>query len=181
VGEARAGTAEPPTVSAQRWPHFSKRPGGIPALLRGDDVVTQQDALFNQLKQKYQSVLDLNQQSGVKLAHLHVQDSKLFMQGEAPSEEIKNKVWDQIKRIDPTYSDLVCDLKINPSLAQPVQAAANNGAQTYTVMAGDSLSKISKQIYGDANQYMKIFDANRDQLKDPNLIHPGQKLQIPAK
>jgi len=52
---------------------------------------------------------------------------------------------------------------------------------TYTVMAGDSLSKISKQIYGDSSQYMKIFEANRDQLKDPNLIHPGQKLQIPAK
>ena len=147
--------------------------------------MTQQDALFNQLKQKYQSVLDLIQHLGVKLAHLHVQEAKLFMQGEAPSDEIKNKIWDQIKRIDPSYSDLICDLKINPSLPQPVQAVGskteNSGPRTYTVMAGDSLSKISKQIYGDSSQYMKIFEANRDQLKDPNLIHPGQKLQIPAK
>lgn len=144
--------------------------------------MAQQDQRFDQLKQKYHSVLDLIQQRGVKLAHLHVQDSKLFMQGEAPSEEVKNRIWDQIKAVDSTYSDLTCDLKVNPSLPAPSpQAAKANGAQTYTVKAGDSLSKISKQLYGDANQYMRIFEANRDQLKDPNLIQPGQQLKIPAR
>jgi len=151
--------------------------------------MAEQDQRFDQLKQKYQSVLDLIQQSGVRLAHLHVQDNKLFMQGEAPSDEIKNRVWDKIKAVDPTYADLTCDLKVNPSLAsqsksaQPVGAsgAAANGTQTYTVKPGDSLSKISKQFYGDANQYMKIFEANREQLKDPNLIQPGQQLKIPSK
>jgi nucleoid-associated protein YgaU len=53
--------------------------------------------------------------------------------------------------------------------------------QIYTVMAGDSLSKISKKLYGDANQWKRIFEANRDQIKNPDLIHPGQKLKIPAK
>jgi nucleoid-associated protein YgaU len=48
------------------------------------------------------------------------------------------------------------------------------------VQSGDSLSKISKQFYGSANDYMKIFDANRDLLNDPNKINPGQKLKIPA-
>ena len=50
----------------------------------------------------------------------------------------------------------------------------------YTVQAGDTLSKIAKQYYGNANAYMKIFDANKDQLKDPNKIQVGQVLKIPA-
>jgi nucleoid-associated protein YgaU len=48
------------------------------------------------------------------------------------------------------------------------------------VKKGDTLSKISKQFYGDANAYKKIFDANRDQLKDPDKIQPGQVLRIPS-
>ncbi|MEO5699712.1 MAG: peptidoglycan-binding protein LysM [Casimicrobiaceae bacterium] len=52
-------------------------------------------------------------------------------------------------------------------------------AKFYTVESGDTLSKISKAQYGDANQYMKIFDANKPMLKDPNKIYPGQKLRIP--
>ncbi|HEX4885459.1 MAG TPA: peptidoglycan-binding protein LysM [Casimicrobiaceae bacterium] len=54
-------------------------------------------------------------------------------------------------------------------------------AQYYTVVSGDTLSKISKQHYGDANQYMKIFEANKPMLKDPDKIYPGQKLRIPPK
>jgi nucleoid-associated protein YgaU len=57
-----------------------------------------------------------------------------------------------------------------PAVAQP---------RIYEVVSGDSLSKIAKHFYGDAAKYQKIFEANRDQLKDPNLIKPGQKLQIP--
>jgi len=52
-------------------------------------------------------------------------------------------------------------------------------AQYYTVVSGDTLSKISKQFYGNANQYMKIFDANKPMLKDPDKIYPGQKLRVP--
>lgn len=50
----------------------------------------------------------------------------------------------------------------------------------YTVVSGDTLSKISKQFYGDANKYMKIFEANKPMLSDPNKIYPGQNLRIPA-
>jgi uncharacterized protein YidB (DUF937 family) len=65
--------------------------------------------------------------------------------------------------------------------AEHVDAAPAAAAQgtTYTVASGDSLSKIAKQHYGDANQWQKIFDANRDQLSNPDLIKPGQVLQIP--
>jgi nucleoid-associated protein YgaU len=51
--------------------------------------------------------------------------------------------------------------------------------ETYTVKAGDSLSKIARQRYGDGNKWHAIFDANRDTIKNPDLIHPGQVLRIP--
>lgn len=51
--------------------------------------------------------------------------------------------------------------------------------KTYVVQKGDSLSKIAKREYGDANVWPKIFEANRDIIKDPDLIHPGQTLKIP--
>ena len=58
---------------------------------------------------------------------------------------------------------------------------AQEGPQTYTVKSGDTLSKISKQHYGDANEYMRIFYANRDKLNDPDKIQVGQELTIPSK
>jgi len=53
-------------------------------------------------------------------------------------------------------------------------------SRTYTVKKGDSLSKIAKHIYGDAGEWRKIFEANRDQIQDPDLIEPGQQLKIPS-
>lgn len=58
-------------------------------------------------------------------------------------------------------------------------AKDNPYTQTYVVQSGDSLSKIAQKYYGDASLYTKIFEANRDVLKDPNKISPGQKLRIP--
>lgn len=52
--------------------------------------------------------------------------------------------------------------------------------RTHTVVSGETLSKIAKQYYGNANAWPKIFDANKDKLKNPDLIHPGQILKIPA-
>ena len=54
-----------------------------------------------------------------------------------------------------------------------------NTTDTYVVVSGDSLSKIAKRQYGDMNQWRRIYDANRDQIKDPDLIYPGQKLKLP--
>ena len=54
-------------------------------------------------------------------------------------------------------------------------------SRTYTVVKGDTLSKISKEMYGDANKYNTIFEANKPMLKDPDKIYPGQKLRIPPK
>ena len=63
----------------------------------------------------------------------------------------------------------------------PPSASPPPAARTYTVVAGDNLSKIAKRFYGDANQWKRIFDANRDIIKNPDLIHPGQTLKIPDK
>jgi nucleoid-associated protein YgaU len=52
--------------------------------------------------------------------------------------------------------------------------------RTYTVVAGDSLSKIAKREYGDASKWHRIYEANRDQIKNPDLIHPGQVLNLPG-
>src|ERR1700759_1502198 len=123
---------------------------------------------LEELKNKYKSVLDIIQQKGVRLAHLHVQDNKLFMQGAAPSEQAKNDVWNQIKAVDSSYGDLTCDLTIDASLPQPQAEPVAN--KTYTVKAGDTLSKIAKEIYGNANDYHKIFEANRDKLQSPDKI-----------
>jgi nucleoid-associated protein YgaU len=62
--------------------------------------------------------------------------------------------------------------------APPVPAAAP-AARTYTVKAGDNLSKIAKEVYGDASQWKKIHEANKDLVKNPDLIHPGQTLELP--
>ncbi|RDC62643.1 LysM peptidoglycan-binding domain-containing protein [Adhaeribacter pallidiroseus] len=67
----------------------------------------------------------------------------------------------------------------NRQPAQPVATPATPQKEYYTVKSGDSLSKIAKELYGDAQQWHKIHQANLDQIKDPNLIHPGQKLVIP--
>ena len=145
-------------------------------------------AQLDDLKNKYKAALDTIQREGVRLAHLHVQDNKLFIQGAAPSEQIKNDVWNQIKAVDPTYKDLTCDLTVDSSLPNPMQqqtqaaAAGTNGgasARTYKVQPGDSLSKIAKEFYGNANEYSKIFEANRNKLSDPNKIQVGQELVIP--
>jgi nucleoid-associated protein YgaU len=126
---------------------------------------------LEQLKTKYSSVLNAINQNGVRLSHVHIQDDKLYIEGACGSDAIKNKIWDQVKLVDPTYSDLTLNLTVDPSIA-PKQ-------QVYTVAAGDSLSKIAKQFYGNANEYMKIFEANRDKLNDPNTIKVGQQLVIP--
>jgi nucleoid-associated protein YgaU len=136
---------------------------------------------LEELKNKYQAALATIQQKGVVLAHLHVQDNKLFIQGAAPSENIKNEVWNQIKAADASLSDVTCDLSVDSSLPQPQVAAAAAAASggTYTVKAGDTLSKIAKELYGNANDYNKIFEANKDQLSSPDKINVGQKLNIP--
>ncbi|HWC99027.1 MAG TPA: LysM peptidoglycan-binding domain-containing protein [Candidatus Sulfopaludibacter sp.] len=144
--------------------------------------MAQNEQKFEQLKQKYQAAISLMQELQVRLSHINMQGDKLFIQGEAPSQDVKNKVWDKIKSIDPSYSDLTCDLTVTSQTQNMTAGASASGGEStrrYTVQSGDSLAAISKQFYGSASNYMKIFEANRDVLSDPNKIRPGQQLVIP--
>ncbi len=137
---------------------------------------------FNELKNKYQSALNMADQQQVQFHNLHVQDNKLYIKATAPSEDAKNKLWDQLKLVNPTNDDLTADISVDErrSMAAAAGGAQASGGQDYAVKAGDTLSKISKQFYGDSNEYMRIFYANRDKLSDPDKIQVGQKLVIPA-
>ena len=139
---------------------------------------------LNAQKQKYASALEAAKAGGVRLQNVHWENGKILIRGEAPSEAAKNKVWDAVKAMNGGQNpmDAVIDISVN------AQAAAGQGGpaggatapgRTYTVQAGDTLSKISKQFYGNANDYMKIFNANKGTLSDPDKIKPGQVLQIP--
>ena len=148
---------------------------------RGASEAQQHEQRFNTLKQKYQSVLNAADQEKIQFLNLHVQDDKLFIRAIAPSDEAKNKFWDQIKLVNPSQDDITADISVDKSRAMGAAAGggAGLGGETYTVKGGDTLSKISKQYYGDANEYMRIFYANREVLKDPDKIQVGQQLTIP--
>lgn len=136
---------------------------------------------FNELKQKYQTLLNISDNERIQFQNLHVQDNKLFIRAIAPSEEAKNKFWDQVKLVNPNADDITADITVDTSRAMGAAAGGGQGGggQTYEVRSGDNLSKISKQFYGDADEYMRIFYANRDKLKDPDMIQVGQQLIIP--
>jgi nucleoid-associated protein YgaU len=135
---------------------------------------------FEQLKMKYQSVLNFIQSNGIQLQNLNMEGDQLLIRATAPSADAKNRVWDQIKLVDPNFSDLIADIQAPAAAAAAAGGApSTTTARTYTVQAGDSLSKISKQFYGDANKYMKIFEANKDKLADPDKVKAGQELVIP--
>ena len=145
----------------------------------GTAVADTQAHQLDTLKQRYQPVLNKIQQSGARLENVHVQDGKLLIRAQAPSEQVKTQIWEQIKLVNPGWSsDLVADITVMAGQGGP-QGQASAPTRSYTVMSGDTLSKISKQFYGDANKYMKIFDANKGILSDPDKIQPGQKLTIP--
>jgi nucleoid-associated protein YgaU len=121
---------------------------------------------LEQLKQKYAPVLRTLQIEGAQVQPLSLDGEQLVLSATVVSEASKNRVWDSIKAVDPSFADLKHNIQVVP------------GTQTYTVQAGDNLSKISKYFYGNANKYMDIAKANG--LSDPDKIKVGQQLTIPG-
>jgi LysM repeat protein len=109
-------------------------------------------------------------------------DGKLHIRGTVTSEDQKNKIWDAIKTVPDYAREVVADIRVvaPATMAAGAGAPAAAASRTYTVQPGDTLSKIAKEHLGSATAYMKIFEANRDQLSNPDLIKPGQVLKIPA-
>jgi|SRR5215469_11702621 len=126
-------------------------------------------ANLDQLKQKYAPVITTIQSFsdyGAKVDTVDLSGEQLHIKGSVPSEVIANRVWDVIKQVDPNYSDLKHEI-----------ATIGGANQPYTVKPGDSLSKISKLFYGDANKYSKIAQANG--IANPDLIKVGQQVNVP--
>jgi nucleoid-associated protein YgaU len=119
------------------------------------------------LVEKYQSLVDLAGSLGVSGLNVTEGEGFLKIEGSASSAEAKQALWNEYGRIDPDYrsGDLVLEV------SAPEAASA-----TYTVVSGDNLSKIGKH-YGVT--WQQIFEANRDQLSDPDKIQVGQELVIP--
>ena len=101
-------------------------------------------------------------------------DGKLYFKGTVATEAEKNELWTAIKTIPTWQKDIVADIQVTGG-----PAAAPAAAKTYTVRAGDTLSAIAKEQLGSAGAFMKIFELNKDQLTDPNVIKPGQVLRLP--
>jgi len=121
---------------------------------------------LNQLRQKYQPVLDVIQKEGARVEALDLQGDQLHLRAVADSDASKNRIWDAIKSVDPNFSDLKHEIVVQ------------EGERMYVVQPGDNLSKISKHFYGDANKYNKIAQANS--LDDPDRLKAGMQLKIPA-
>ena len=141
---------------------------------------------FNELKQKYQTALTVADREGIEFSNMDVRDDRHYIKGVAPSLAARTHFGDQLKLADPAESDVVAEIDIREAQTQAAAAGAADApaskpAVTYTVKSGDTLSKISREHYGSANEFMRIFYANRDKLSDPDKIRVGQQLTIPDK
>jgi nucleoid-associated protein YgaU len=117
------------------------------------------------LKNKYQPVADFMSRNGFQIQHFHVENGKLVLTGTAPTEHLKNRAWDEIKKVDPNFADLQHNITVG-------------SGTMYVVKSGDNLSNISKSFYGTPSEYTKIAQANN--LSNPDKIQVGQQLKIPA-
>ncbi|MBC9910720.1 LysM peptidoglycan-binding domain-containing protein [Chitinophaga varians] len=122
------------------------------------------------LQDKYQELISQANSAGVTNLQVREQDNVLYIDGEATA-EVKDQLWSTYEKLDPEMRS--ADVVMNIAVAD-----GGGGEQTYEVKSGDSLSKIAKNYPGVS--WKDIFEANKDQIKDPNLIYPGQKLKIPG-
>ena len=133
------------------------------------------------LRDKYSQAIQTAKGIGMQ-GSADERDGKLYFHGTVNSQEEVNKIWDAIKTVPDWRNDIVGDIKSTGASAKAAGTSGSSarGAQgTYTVKAGDTLSRIAKEKLGDANAYMDIVNANKDVITDPDKIRPGQVLKIP--
>jgi len=157
---------------------------------RTRDLVT-----LDTLKSKYQSVFDVARAQGVDLSSTAGPDGKLALHGTAPSTEAANRVWDEIKRINPGTDDVMANIQVDSSMFQAPSFvpeieiprekpsapddSRESTSNSYVVKAGDTLGSISTEFYGTSQHYMRIFNENKSLLKNPHQLEVGQRLEIP--
>jgi nucleoid-associated protein YgaU len=136
----------------------------------GDRMVRTRDRrTIMALKEKYEDSLKVGQNVGLKNLEAKEEGGKLKISAIAEYEFDKNEVWQSLKTHAGWENDIQADIKVEKTDLYGV----------YPVKSGDTLSKIAKYVYADANKYPKIFEANKDQLTNPDLIKVGQKLKLP--
>lgn len=121
------------------------------------------------LQDKYAELVNQATSAGVSGLQVAEQEGVLYVTGTAPSSAVKDQLWSTYEKLDPEMRS--GDLVLNISIAEGAE-------QEYEVKSGDSLSKIAKNYPGLT--WQKIYEANKDQIKNPDIIHPGQKLKIPS-
>ncbi|MBL8188498.1 MAG: LysM peptidoglycan-binding domain-containing protein [Acidobacteria bacterium] len=121
-------------------------------------------ASFEELQAKYKAVLDKGHDVGLSVQNVNMEGDKLLIRGTVPAEHGKNVLWDVIKGIDAGVSDAIIDINVQ-------------SGSTYTVVSGDTLSKIAKRFYGDANHYHAIAQASG--ISNPDHIEVGQVITLP--
>ena len=126
---------------------------------------------MSQLTDKYGDVYILAQQLGVTNLNAQEENGHITLTGNAPSQYVTNQIWDKVKEIDPDLKD--GDLTLNLS------GQRQDIYGEYEVQSGDTLSGIAKKVGRGGLNHQQIFEANKDQLSDPDKIQPGQRLKIP--
>jgi len=124
---------------------------------------------LEQLKKKYKPVVDTIDsfaEFGAKVESVDLAGEQLHIKATVPSQVVANRVWDAIKQVDPTYSDLKHEI-----------VTAGGPEQSYVIKSGDSLSKISKLFYGTPNKYNEIAQANG--IANPDRIQAGAQINVP--
>ena len=120
-------------------------------------------ASFDELKAKYNSVLDKGHEIGMTVQNLNAEGDKLLIRGVVCSDYAKNEIWDAVKAVDASLGDVIVDVNVQSGL-------------TYTVKSGDTLSKIAKRFLGDANAYHSIAKASG--IDNPDRIDVGQEVTL---
>ena len=125
------------------------------------------------LQEKYNELVQSAKAAGVQNLQVREQENVLYIDGQAPSQEVKQRLWDVYGKIDPNYrsADVVMNIAVSPITPAP-------SMEEYEVVKGDNLSKIGKRF---GVSWKEIYESNKNVIADPDLIQPGWKLKIPHK
>jgi nucleoid-associated protein YgaU len=128
-------------------------------------------------REKYESLINLAHDSGASEVEAQEENGVLHVRAVVPTNEAKDRLWAEYERIDPGRQSGDLQLKVEVT-GTGLESMGGGGGETYTVQRGDTLSEIGQRL---GVGWRDIFEANRDQLNDPDKIQPGQNLRIPRK